>query len=224
MRYYLGPQLPNFSAGETNQLKRSIDFIGVNHYSTLYAKDCIYSNCESGGHAIEGFVFTTGERNGVLIGEPTANPRFYVVPTGMEKIIEYFKRRYDNMPMFVTENGMSQISTPNEDVNELLNDYKRIEFHKSYLSSLARAIKDGANVRGYFAWSFMDNFEWQCGYSFRFGLHYVDYTTLKRTPKLSVSWFRNFLMENITYMNQEGISRNHHPNKKFKNRKYIDVE
>ncbi|KAK9152655.1 hypothetical protein Sjap_000135 [Stephania japonica] len=141
MKYYLGPQLPKFSAAEANQMKRSIDFIGVNHYSTLYAKDCIHSNCESGGYAIEGFVFTTGERNGVLIGEPTPNPRFYVVPTGMEKIIEYFKRRYDNMPMFVTENGMSQMSTPNEDVNELLNDYKRIEFHKSYLSSLARAIK-----------------------------------------------------------------------------------
>lgn len=70
MRQYHRSELPRFSTEETEYMKGSIDFIGLNHYSTLYAKDCIHSPCVSGGdHFIRGFAFTTGERDGTLIGE-----------------------------------------------------------------------------------------------------------------------------------------------------------
>lgn len=71
MREYLGSQLPRFSKEETKYVKGSLDFIGINHYSTLYAKDCIHSVCVLGSnHAIRGFVYATGERDGIMIGEP----------------------------------------------------------------------------------------------------------------------------------------------------------
>ncbi|KAL8131461.1 hypothetical protein AgCh_007409 [Apium graveolens] len=75
-------------------------------------------------------------------------------------------------------------------VKDILNDTKRIEFHKAYLASLARAIRNGADVRGYFAWTLLDDFEWVFGYDVRFGFYYVDPHTLDRIPKLSVMWLR----------------------------------
>ncbi|KAK8638288.1 hypothetical protein V6N13_136722 [Hibiscus sabdariffa] len=193
MRQYHRSELPRFSAEETEYVKGSIDFIGINHYSTLYAKDCIHSPCASGGdHFIRGFAYTTGERDGILIGEPTGVDRFYVVPRGMEKIVDHVSNRYKNIPIYVTENGYSPPLVP-QAVPNLLHDVDRIEFHKGYLAALARAIRKGADVRGYFIWSLMDNFEWAGGYSSRFGLYQVDRATMKRTPKLSAKWFQHFL-------------------------------
>lgn len=78
MHKYLGSRLPSFSLEEKNLLKNSIDFIGINHYSTMYAKDCINSSCSStGAHAIQGFVDIMGERDGVLIGERVGYNDFY---------------------------------------------------------------------------------------------------------------------------------------------------
>ncbi|BFG29286.1 hypothetical protein CerSpe_155600 [Prunus speciosa] len=192
MRHCHGLDLPRFSAKEKQLLRGSIDFIGVNHYSTLYVKDCIHSPCPSGGdRPIMGFLNTTGYRDGVPIGEPTGLDDFFHVPRGMEKIIDYVKQRYNNMPMFVTENGCTLQTQENE-----LEDRDRINFHKSYLASLARAIRSGADVRGYFVWSVMDNFEWINGYTKRFGLYYVDRETLERTPKLSAGWFASFIRNN----------------------------
>ncbi|KAJ0044554.1 hypothetical protein Pint_04472 [Pistacia integerrima] len=207
MRQYLGTELPSFSHEETKLIKGSTDFIGINHYSTLYAKDCIHSACSSGSnHAIKGFVYTTGERDGIPIGEPSGNPEFFVVPEGMEKLINYVKERYKNMPIYVTENGYAPPREQSKQVEDLLQDVKRIEYHKSYLAALARAIKTGADVRGYFVWSLMDNLEWIDGFGTMFGLYYVDRQTLDRTPKLSARWYKNFLT-NITTPNDISSSK-----------------
>ena len=202
MQEILGDHLPKFSRDEMELVKGSIDFISVNHYTTLYAKDCLHSTCESGGHAIQGFLYTTGFRNGIPIGEPTGFSRFFVVPHGIEMIIKYLKTRYNNKPMIFLENGYAQAETPIEQHNELLNDIERREYHKSYLSAVQRAMRNGADVRGYFVWSLLDNFEWNSGFSLRFGLYYVDYQTLKRVPKSSAIWYKNFLT-NATQMDQE---------------------
>ncbi|XP_059456055.1 beta-glucosidase 4-like [Corylus avellana] len=79
----------------------------------------------------------------------------------MEKIIDYIKKRYNNKPMFVTENGFCP---PPQQSEQVLEDTNRIKLHKDYLSGLASAIRNGADVRGYFIWSLMDNFEWASGY------------------------------------------------------------
>lgn len=146
MKHYHGSELPTFSPEERLLLKDSIDFIGINHYGTLYAKDCIHSNshCNDSGcmpgcdHSIRGFICTTGEHDGVFIGDrvlyhdtpcsstavsvliilseitdmhlclylfQTGMSRFFVVPRGMEDIVQYVKKRYSNKPMYITENG-----------------------------------------------------------------------------------------------------------------------
>ncbi|KAI3702881.1 hypothetical protein L6452_28634 [Arctium lappa] len=194
MREYLGSELPSFSLDEKNLVKNSIDFIGINHYSTLYAKDCTNSSCSAtADRAIQGFVELVGERDGVPIGDVTMVDEFYVVPRGMEEIVNYIKIRYDNKPMFITENGYSSPDVQDERINKLVNDVKRIRYHTSYLASLAKSIRGGADVRGYFVWSLMDNYEWLQGYKVRFGLHHVDRQKLMRTPKLSARWYKNFL-------------------------------
>ncbi|XP_043705390.1 beta-glucosidase 18-like [Telopea speciosissima] len=193
MREILGPLLPTFSLQEKEKLKNKLDFIGINHYTTLYAQDCLFSQCNSKPSQEDAFVNPTGERDGRPIGDPTAMKEIYVVPYGMEKIVMYFKERYNNTPMIITENGYPDASYPNAPVEDLLNDTKRVEYLSSYLASLTIAMRNGADVRGYFIWSLFDNFEWNSGYSLRYGLHYVQYNTLDRIEKLSAKWYKEFL-------------------------------
>ncbi|KAL4555011.1 hypothetical protein LXL04_037621 [Taraxacum kok-saghyz] len=203
MRDYHGSELPKFSLEEKNFMKNSIDFIGINHYSAIYTKDCTNSTClDTANRLIKAFVEITGERDGVLIGEPTSMPRFFVVSRGMEEIVDYVKNRYNNRPMFITENGYSSPKVHDVEVEEIVNDVKRIEFHQSYLASLAKSIRNGADVRGYFVWALMDNYEWTYGYNVRFGLHYVDRNTFDRIPKLSARWYQDFLKNNSLIDNQ----------------------
>ncbi|XP_076899248.1 beta-glucosidase 18-like isoform X1 [Bidens hawaiensis] len=197
MREYHGNELPTFSQEEKEFMKNSIDFIGINHYSALYAKDCANSSCTgTANRAIKGFVEITGEHNGVPIGDRTSIDRLFVVPRGMEEIVNYMKTRYNNTPMFITENGYSSPNVQDVQVEDIVNAFKRIEFHQKYLASLADAIRNGADVRGYFVWSLMDNYEWSLGYNFRFGLHHVDRKTFDRIPKLSAKWYQEFLKNN----------------------------
>lgn len=112
----------------------------------------------------------------------------------MDKIVTYIKDRYNNTPMFITENGYGDKENQNSTNEELFNDVKRVEYLKSYLQALAETMRTkGADVRGYFVWSLLDNFEWTSGYTLQFGLHHVDYDTLKRTPRLSAAWYRQVI-------------------------------
>ncbi|KAI3497087.1 hypothetical protein L1887_39469 [Cichorium endivia] len=204
MREYHGSKLPSFSLDEKNFMKNSIDFIGINHYSTIYTKDCTNSTCSpSANRAIRGSLDIVGEREGVLIGELTGVVGIYVVPRGMKEIVNEIKIRYNNKPMFITENGYSSPDVHENQVNEILNDVKRIEFHSKYLASLAESIRMGADVRGYFAWSLMDSYEWLRGYNLRFGLYYVDRETFVRIPKLSARWYKNFLTNKSDLVDME---------------------
>ncbi|KAK8293293.1 hypothetical protein V6Z11_D06G178900 [Gossypium hirsutum] len=119
----------------------------------------------------------------------------YVYPGGMEKIITYVKKRFNNTPMIITENGYGEVTKANSTIEDSLQDVNRAKYMAGYLDSLSTAIRKGADVRGYFAWSLLDNFEWEYGFTRRFGLHHVDFKTLKRTPKFSATWYKNFIAE-----------------------------
>ncbi|KAG5141241.1 hypothetical protein JHK84_035009 [Glycine max] len=191
MHSILGSQLPVFSLKEKSLLKGSIDFIGINHYGSLYVKDCSLSACSlEADHPITGFVEVTGIRDGVPIGDQTGFSWFYVVPRGMQKLVDYVKIRYHNIPMYITENGYCSPLKPDETMHDLLQDVKRIDYHKAYLAALLRAIRKGADVRGYMIWSLLDNFEWANGYEIRYGLYHVNRDTHERIPKLSVQWVK----------------------------------
>ena len=96
--------------------------------------------------------------------------------------------------MIITENGLSNLDWVSLDGK--VHDPQRIDFLRRYLLELGRACADGVDVRGYFHWSIMDNFEWANGYKERFGLVYVDYETQQRTPKDSAYWYKNVIVSN----------------------------
>ncbi|KAK8273588.1 hypothetical protein V6Z12_D10G015900, partial [Gossypium hirsutum] len=193
MQDILGSILPEFSTTEKQKLNKGLDFIGINHYTSYYVQDCMFSACEPGPGTskMEGYCAQSSQKNGTPIGEPN------VYPQGMEKIVTYLKDRYHNVPMIITENGYGDMNKPNSTTESLLHDVERIKYLAGYLDALSTAIRKGADVRGYFVWSLLDNFEWNSGYTIRFGLHHVDYETLRRTPKSSATWYRNFISQHI---------------------------
>ncbi|KAL1226127.1 Beta-glucosidase 45 [Cardamine amara subsp. amara] len=196
----LGSALPRFSRKEVENLKKSrLDFIGINHYTSYFIQDCLFSSCNTGDGAskVEGFALKLNRKGNVSIGELTDVPWQHIHPQGFQKMLNYLTDRYHNIPMFITENGFGDLQKPETTVNELLNDTKRIQYMSGYLDALKSAMRDGANVKGYFAWSLLDNFEWLYGYKLRFGLYHVDPITLKRTPKLSASWYQNYIGEHL---------------------------
>jgi beta-glucosidase len=96
-------------------------------------------------------------------------------------------RDYGRPAIEITENGCAYGDGP--DASGVINDTRRIEFYRGYLSAVARAIQDGADVRGFHAWSLIDNFEWAEGYRARFGLVWMDFNTQQRIVKASGRWY-----------------------------------
>ncbi|XP_021829901.1 beta-glucosidase 13-like [Prunus avium] len=139
-------------------------------------------------------VNVTTELNGVPIGPQTASDWLYVYPKGIHDLILYTKEKYNDPIIYITENGVDEFNDPEVSLQEALNDTNRIDYYHRHLCYLQAAIKNGAKVKGYFAWSLLDNFEWDYGYTVRFGINYVDYDdNLKRYSKLSTYWFKRFL-------------------------------
>ncbi|KAL6966105.1 Beta-glucosidase 42 [Sarracenia purpurea var. burkii] len=193
MRERLGDLLPNFSQENKELLRNSVDFIGLNHYSSRFAAHptSLEENYFFRAQEVERIAEWEG---GEMIGEKAASPWLYVVPWGIRKVLNYIAERYNNPPIYVTENGMDDEDNAISPLHEMLDDKLRVRYYKGYLVAVAQAIKDGTDVKGYFAWSLLDNFEWSWGYTKRFGLIYVDYKNgLSRHMKSSAYWFMQFL-------------------------------
>ncbi|KAG5229814.1 glycosyl hydrolase family protein [Salix suchowensis] len=194
MQTIVGSRLPKFTEEEVKMVKGSMDFVGINHYTTYYMYDPHQSKPKNLGYQQDwnaGFAY---KKKGVEIG-PRANSYWlYNVPWGMYKAVMYIKERYGNPTIILSENGMDDPG--NITRSQALQDTTRIGYYRAYLSQLKKAADDGANLAGYFAWSLLDNFEWRLGYTSRFGIVYVDYTNLKRYPKMSANWFKHLLERN----------------------------
>jgi beta-glucosidase len=114
-----------------------------------------------------------------------------VYPEGIYNIIKQFAAYKNIPPIIVTENGAAFSDSVTADGK--IHDTKRIEFFKKYLENVLKAKKEGVDIRGYFVWTLMDNFEWAEGYKPRFGLVHVDFETQQRRIKDSGLWFKEFL-------------------------------
>lgn len=196
MRALVGDRLPKFTEEQSQLVKGSFDFIGLNYYTANFVDSLPYVNQFNISYNTDSYTYQTPERNGVAIGPKPGSTWIYVYPQGIHDLLLYTKSKYNNPVIYITENGIDQWDNGTLSLAEALKDDARIEYYKQHLLNVRKAIREGVDVRGYFAWSFLDNFEWSAGYTVRFGLHYVDYEDdLKRYPKCSALWFQEFLQK-----------------------------
>jgi beta-glucosidase len=129
-------------------------------------------------------------------GERTTEMGWPIRPDGLRDQLLRLHREYPSIPIHITENGVADTAGVGPDGR--VDDPLRIEYLRGHIAAVEEAIDAGVDVRGYFAWSLMDNFEWAFGYRPRFGLVHVDFDTLERTPKASAEWYRSVIAANGT--------------------------
>ncbi|KAK7334801.1 hypothetical protein VNO80_26566 [Phaseolus coccineus] len=194
MKCSVGARLAQFTKPQSEGLRKSTDFLGVNYYTTYYA--------ENAAPVITNKTFYTDilanpttEKNGVPIGTPTILDWLFIYPKGIHHLMLYIRDKYKNPNIYITENGVAEARNDSIAVDEARKDGVRIRYLISHLHFLLQSIKEGVNVKGYYAWSFSDSFEWDAGYTVRFGQIYVDYkNNLKRYLKFSSLWLKKFLL------------------------------
>lgn len=194
MRARVGERLPQFSERDREAIRGSADYFGLNHYTTMYAAHA--ENTDGLTMDAEANAGLLGDQNVVLSScdswEKT-EMGWAIAPWGCRKLLEWIDARYGHPDVYLTENGCA---AKDEIQNGTVDDPVRIRFLQSYLRECHRAIENGVRLKGYFVWSFMDNFEWCFGYSKRFGLHYIDYANGLRIPKSSARWYRTTIERN----------------------------
>jgi beta-glucosidase len=177
-----GP-LMGVKSGDMEQIRVPLDFIGINVYTRTIASAASLSERVSDPKLM---ILPVKMQVGGGPGHKTEfGWEFW--PQSLYDSVMQVTRDYGRPVIEITENGCSYSDGPNE--SEVVEDARRVEYHRVHLEEMARAIQDGADVRGYYAWSLMDNFEWALGYSQRFGLVHVDFATQKRIIKESGRWY-----------------------------------
>ncbi|GLJ46120.1 hypothetical protein SUGI_0971540 [Cryptomeria japonica] len=205
MRKLVGKRLPSITEDLHNQLQGSFDFIGLNYYGSRYATDASeFLNSPNRDFYQDSLTTVTNVKDGIPIGPQMYPPDMYGVPFGIEKVVDYIKTRYSNPPIFITENGFGDQRNDNLPFLQMLNDTFRVDYIEETLKYLAKAVRKGADVRGYLVWSLLDNFEWIYGYTSKFGMYHVNYTNgLQRYPKFSAHWYGEFLKGKSTLHKEE---------------------
>jgi beta-glucosidase len=164
--------------GDERAIAAPIDVLGVNYYT------CQQVRANPGGN---GEWVGSPDVEAVPKGLPTTEMGWEVEPDGLRRLLLRINQDYPRIPLYVTENG---IALPDAvDAHGRIDDPRRIEFIDGHLRAAAAAVAEGVDLRGYFVWTFTDNFEWSFGYSRRFGLYYLDYPTQRRIPKSSAAWY-----------------------------------
>jgi beta-glucosidase len=174
------PPLP-LQPGDEKRIATPIDMLGVNYYFRHVVR-------AGHGNGREPSPWI-GSRDVEFVsrGLPTTEMGWEIDAEGLYDVLTRVHRDYPPIPLHVTENGAAFPDEPAPDGR--VADPDRVAYLEDHFRAAHRAIADGVDVRGYFVWTLMDNFEWGFGYSKRFGLFHVDYKTLERTPKDSARWF-----------------------------------
>jgi beta-glucosidase len=179
---FLPESVMRIKPGDMDLVRAPLDFIGINLYvrtiassagafeRTTHLQDWLYPVKMEGGH-----------------DGPKTDIGWEVWPKALYDMVMRITHDYNRPAIEITESGCAYNDGP--DASGAVHDVRRISYHREYLAALARAMQDGADVRGYHAWSLIDNFEWAEGFSQRFGLSYVDFKTQTRTIKDSGQWY-----------------------------------
>ncbi|KAK9886202.1 hypothetical protein WA026_015721 [Henosepilachna vigintioctopunctata] len=175
--------IPFFTSDEIDIIKGTMDFFGLNHYTTMTC------TTDENSTVLPYFHSDAGVRVNIMEGKDSVVDIMRDVPWGLRKVLVWIKKTYNNPTVIITENGW-----PSSGID--LEDTDRVNYHKGYLAEVLKAIYlDGCNVVGYTAWSLIDLFEWSSGYKLHFGLVYVDFNSKNRTriPRRSYYEYKNIV-------------------------------
>uniref|UniRef100_J3L562 4-hydroxy-7-methoxy-3-oxo-3,4-dihydro-2H-1,4-benzoxazin-2-yl glucosidebeta-D-glucosidase n=1 Tax=Oryza brachyantha TaxID=4533 RepID=J3L562_ORYBR len=186
MKEIVGSRLPSFTQAQTELVKGAIDFFGINHYYSIYANDLPLAD------GVRDYVadISVGYRAHKTDTQTDENDptKFPCDPLGLQLTLEYLRGSYGDYPIYIAENGKGSS-------NDSLDDTDRVDYMKGYIGAILDAIRNGVDVRGYFAWSFVDLFELLAGYQTRYGLYRVDFDddAPPRRARRSARWYSEFL-------------------------------
>ncbi|KOM37524.1 hypothetical protein LR48_Vigan03g090600 [Vigna angularis] len=185
MKRNAGSRLPSFTQKESNLVKGSLDFFGINFYYSVYVKD----SPDNLKKENRDYVADLSAKFQAYLPNDRTKYKVPITPKILLRMLDSLRNAYGNIPIFIHENGQE---TPH---NSSLDDWSRVNYLHAYIGSMIDALRSGLNVKGYFVWSFMDVFEIVGGYESSYGLYYVDMNdpNLGRQPKLSAKWYSNFL-------------------------------
>ncbi|XP_063017664.1 lactase/phlorizin hydrolase [Melospiza melodia melodia] len=178
-------RLPEFTESEKQRIKGTYDYFGLNHYTTVLTYNQNYPKGVMSYDSDRG-VATVTDRSWLGSGSLWLK----VTPFGFRKILRWIKEEYNNPPIYVTENGVSERGAFE------FNDTWRMHYYRTYINEALKAVVlDGVDLRGYTAWSLMDNLEWAAGYEEKFGLYHVNFSdpALPRRPKASAKYYSQII-------------------------------
>ena len=178
--------------GDLETICQPLDFLGVNYYSPIFLRAGDPSDLRRSEQSARCRVPGVVE---YLPEDLDRTPMGWLVDaSGLHQILVDVSKQAPGLPLYVTENGCAAEDYVNPQGG--VNDVERVKYLHTHLEAAARAIKDGANLAGYFVWSLMDNFEWGWGYQKRFGIVFVDFGTQRRIPKASAAFYANVVRAN----------------------------
>jgi beta-glucosidase len=171
-------------SGDMARVSAPLDFLGLNYYCPYYVGVGDWDELRLGESPLPGY---PGAVSYVPQAIPRTNMGWLVEPEGLYDALRTLDREAPQLPLYITENGCA--ADDYVDPEGRVNDFERVDYLEGHLDAAWRAIDDGVNLAGYFAWSLMDNFEWARGYQRRFGLYFVDFGTQRRIPKASAGFY-----------------------------------
>ena len=180
---WIGAHAPQVDEGDLAVINQPIDFLGVNHYTT-----------EGISYALEGSLLKARAAPWTSPGWGYTDMGWGINPPGLTAVLVDVKEKYGSPKIYVTENGCGFDEAPAD--GEFVSDWNRVNFLRAHFRAAQDAIEKGVDLRGYYVWSLMDNFEWAKGYDLRFGIVRVNYETKARTPKQSALWYREVIAQN----------------------------
>ena len=182
LRDVFGEAWPERAEADVATLREKIDWLGINYYTrSVTTHDPAHWPVREGRVRQEQHAYTEME--------------WEVYAEGLADTLRWVRERYGDIPLYVTENGAAFYDPPVAPEGGV-QDPLRIDYYREHLRAVRRAMADGVDVRGYYAWSLLDNFEWGYGYARRFGIVHVDFATQRRTPKASAHFYSDVIRSN----------------------------
>jgi beta-glucosidase len=179
LREIFGEAWPEFPSADMDLIRQPIDFLGINYYFRSVTK-----------HDDEKLpVRASAVRQR---SHPYTETGWEMYAPALTRVLLWIRERYGPVPLYITENGAAMYDPP-KPLDGRVEDPLRVYYFREHLRAAREAIRQGVDLRGYFAWSFMDNYEWSLGYDRRFGIVHVDFETQERTPKSSALFYSDVI-------------------------------